>query len=345
MKLKHLLPLIILFCTPAKAQRNDTAFYEVHTKNLCVTLLESRRNYSINIKSNPYQFLNDTIDIRYKGNTPFTTGICLDYDIFSLAVNFKSVSVDEDTKGLSEMFAVALGFGGTRYIVETYFSYLKGFYDANSTYYYKSFKSRGDYYSQPELTSQTLKGKFIYVFNDKEFAFKNGCSAIYRQKKSAGSLLVQGNISSSKFSNNRSLVPDGQFLDSLIPQVISLNSLSLAAGGGIAGTWVIGNHFFLNGTLFILAEFQKLKAVKETSQNMEAATNAAFDSRMCFGYNGRNFFASFSGRAETSIFRVNGFNMRNSALFFDLSIGYRFDLKDPSFMKQLRKNKLYQAFE
>lgn len=345
MNYKYLLILFFFLGNKAFAQQNDTAYYEVHTKNLCATLLESRRNYSINIKSNPYQFLRDTIDIKYKGNTPFTTGIGLDYDIFSIAVNFKSVSVDEETKGLSELFNIGIGFGGTRYIVETYYSYLKGFYDVNSSYYYKPYAAQGEYYSQPELTSQTLKGKFIYVFNDKKYAFKNGYSAVYRQKKSAGSLVVQGNIAYSKFSNNQSLIPDEQPADSLIPQVVSLNSLSLAGGGGVAGTWVIGSHFFMNGALFLMAEIQELKAVKEAGQNSKVAANAAFDSRMCFGYNTRNFFASFSGRAETSIFRVNDFSMQNSTLFFDVSIGYRFDLKDPNFMKRLRKNKIYQVFE
>lgn len=345
MNYKYLFILFFFLGIKAFAQRNDTAYYEVHSKNICATLLESKRNYSINIKANPYQFLRDTIDIKYKGNTPFTTGIGLDYDIFYLGVTFKSVSIDEESKGLSELFNIAFGFGGTSYIVETYYTYLKGFYDVNSIYYYKPFAAQGEYYSQPELTSQTLKGKFIYVFNHKKYAFKNGYSAIYRQKKSAGSFVLQGNIAYNKISNNQSLIPDMQPTDSLISQVVSLNSLCFAGGGGFAGTWVIGNHFFINGALFLLAEIQELKAVKEVGQNRQVAANAAFDSRMCFGYNTRNFFASFSGRAETSIFRVIDFNMQNSTLFLDLSIGYRFDLKDPNFMKRLRKNKIYQAFE
>lgn len=345
MNFKHLFLMFILLGSKAFSQTNDTSYYTVHTKNLCVTLLESRRNYLINIKSKPYQFIRDTIDIKYKGNTPFTTGISLDYDIFSLAVNFKSINLEEKTKGLSEFFNVGLGFGGTQYVVETYYSYLKGFYDTNSTYYYEPYTSEGIYYSQPELTSQTLKAKFIYIFNDKQYAFKNGYSAIYRQKKSASTLLLQSNIAYSNFSNNQSLIPKKQPADSTYNKVTSLNSLSVAIGGGAAGTWVIGDHFFLNGTLFLLAELQKIQAVNDKDEINNGDLNAGFDSRMCFGYNARYFYATLSGRAETSIFSVENFSMQNSNLFLDISIGYRFDFKDPNFMKRLRKNKVYQIFE
>lgn len=335
--------LLAVCIVKANAQEYDSTYYEKYISKFCATICESNRNYKIRISSDPYSPIKDTIDVVYTGNTPFTTGICLDWDIFSLSVNFKSINVDENKKGFSDFFNIYFGFGNSKYMVELYYRYLKGFYDANSGYY----QDTSTYYSQPNLVQEIYKAKFIYVFNDKQFAFKNGYTAIYQQKKSAATFLLQGNVFYNIQNNNDAFIPPPEAKNYAYSYKVNyLSNVGVALGGGGAGTWVIGKGFFVNGTLFMLAEFQQ-NTLDQTDGNKKTYfnVNAAFDNRICFGYNVRSFYTSVASRTETSIFRLYDIGLRSSTLFFDINIGYRFNLKDPKIMKKVRKTDVYKMFD
>ncbi len=329
------------------AQKYDSTYYEKYLNRLCTTLSLSNRNYRIAITNNPYSPEKDTIDVIYKGNTPLTTGVTLDWDIFSLSFSFYGFSNNEDKKGSSEAFNVYFGWGNAKYIAETYYRYLKGFYDTRSNKYDSIPGNDDEYNQQPNLTQQILRGKFIYVFNSEKFAFKNGYTAIYHQKKTAGSFLLQGNVFYNKQDNNNSFVPAAYAQSYAYSyQVNYLSNLGFSLGGGYAGTLVMGKDYFINGTLFLMGEFQHNKLSKTSGDYKEYDNwNAGSESRLCLGHNGRVFYLSVALRAETSIYRLYDIGLRNSILFTDFNIGYRFKVKDPKFMSKVRQNFLYKVFD
>ncbi|HVI44281.1 MAG TPA: DUF4421 domain-containing protein [Chitinophaga sp.] len=349
---KRILPLLIFTCcacTVAAQSRllkwlrteNDTAYIEDHTEDITFRLYGSRKFTSYDISDRK-----QSRHILYRPNTPFNIGVGANYRFIGLNVgfNFPFINRQNEKYGRTKYLDLQTHIYLRKLVVDLYWQHYKGYYVSNAEDVFgKSYALANPHPQRPDINNLDIGANVQYIFNDKKFSYRAPNLQNEYQKKSAGSLIVGGEVFFVRVKGDSSLIPsnlkDTTFLRK--EHYYRTTIASLAGNVGYAYTFVLRKHLFLS--LSVTAGL----GVASTKLNMEDGSTSRqigwhFSNtvRASLGYNSSRYFAGIhyvgmTNRSEMPIpHTYQAFGTGN----LRVSLVHRFALKKPLWrQEQLRQ--------
>ncbi len=334
--------------TRSDTSRVDTNYVKSYKDKLILGLYYSERRFLINMSAQDSGHTVPGSTISYIANSNHITGISLHYDIIGLAFGFRSVPSGNLSTGNTKYLDFELNLNSQRWRLENSFRNYKGFYDNDTSLYFK--KALPDtlkYFLQvPSMNLRVIKSKFIYSFNKRKFSLGAAYSNINRQLKSKGSWLIIANFYSLNLHADTSFVPRPlrTHYDTIWD---GLNRMNIFAGSAIFGgtyTVVMWKRFYVNFLLTGGFETQYRDFYTQPENKMQSywRTTTAADFRLAIGFNSKRFYIR-----NTSTFDINNYDPTKDIKIgtvyyaFSFDVGYRFNVKTPKPYKKFQGTKLY----
>jgi hypothetical protein len=191
--------------------------------------------------------------LAYRPNNKLLFGIGANHGFLgiNLGFNIPYVNQDDDKYGKTDYIDFTLRIFTPRFNTTIYLQNYKGFYLRNTKDIIPGWQPGDPYYIRPDIRSRTTGLDICYIFNSTRFSYRAAILQNEWQKKSAGSLLVGGNLFYNANIGDSSIVPSKihytSFYEGL--KFIRSNNLSFGPMVGYAHTFVIKSHIFLMGSI------------------------------------------------------------------------------------------------
>ena len=329
-----------------KAIKHDTNFYCKYPDRFIFSLYTSYRSFEMDMDQNMGDAAKKSTALKYKADANNSSGFEIDYDKFSVALDYKSSPPDDaHRKGKTSYKGLGLSLGGSKWRLESNWRNYKGFYDLNTPGYDTTFKKdTSAYFQNPTLFSNSFKFKFMYFFKNRKFAYNSSYGYTARQMKSAFSWIFVSNLHVNNMHADTSLI--SSYVRSDYGSYADLNTLKVvgaSAGGGASFNLVIWKRFFFNLAFVVGPEIQWRVYGHNTGEwQTRAYLGSAADLRGALGFNNRNFFITINARADYNVYDSGQMNYKSIFYVASTNIGYRFKVKEPRIMKKIRSFKPYQ---
>lgn len=339
---------LLLFCSATCiAQSFDTNCYVKYNDKLIVSLYQSYRTYNIQFKQLLTNADSGISAMDYYADANNVSGIEFNYDKFGFSLGYKSEPPRDHTKkGKTYYSNWAFSFGGNKWILETSYRRFKGFYNLNTSLQDTGYSPDKPYYNDPNLVNTSLKGKFIYFSNNKQFSYKSSYACSYRQLKWAGTGILTGNVYYANIQTDTSFF--AKQVQEHYGSLYNLNGLSttgLSAGAGISANFVFFKRAFFNATLIagLESQWRRYSHFGASSYLMHYISGMG-EVRGSLGYNGKRFFAMFTTFIDVSSMKSGLMDVTYKFISGYFQFGYRFNMKTPSFYKKFQDTKIYSYF-
>lgn len=325
----------------------DTNYYKKYDNRLIVTLYSTQRYYEIGFKQ---KYTSDSLaktSIAFKSTAPETFGFGIAYDKISIAYDYRTVQPSDITlfkTGYNKVNSLALNLGGNHWMLENSWRRFKGFYDNNTAQNFAGYDSTKPYFQNPSMQSSTLRSKFLIFRNSNRFAYKSAYGNMYRQLKSAASLLLSGNIYHQKLTSDTAFVPFylREFYGD-IAHINKINTTGISTCAGFSFNLVIFKRFFFNMTLALGPDFQwRNSNAFDGKVTKTRSTTFSADSRFALGFNNRNVFFTIYSANDINELKSNFWEINQKYFSGGVNIGYRFKMKEYKVIKEMKDNKFYK---
>ncbi|MFH0867520.1 MAG: DUF4421 family protein [Bacteroidota bacterium] len=326
---KYFSVLILLpLCFVHAGNPFDTTYIRVFKQNY--TVVTDIYTKGIDFSISPYLQI-DSIDLReikYMPNVRSYYGLSASYKGWGLGVSLKIPSpVNSDSiYGKTTFYDYKLSlhkrkFGGTCYL-----RYYKGFYLYNPAFFDTTWKG-GVVPHRDDMEIATLGFNAYYLFNNKKFSMKSLLSQSERQRKSASSFILQGDVFASFLQSDSTLIPysDKSYYQDLKGfQDMFLYSISVM--GGYAYCWII-KKFYVCPMLFLGPGYQhKLMNADKGTIIMDNAFLKS-DFKLAVGHNAEYVYGGMFFDIDSNFMPVKYANFKSSVFMIDFFIGVRFGRK------------------
>ena len=295
--------LCILFSFSSNAQnqkfQNDTAYYERFPEKITVRLYLSKKYVHLNFPSG-----GSAEDLEYKANPKLNLGAGI--TLKNISVNFFNgfsfLNKNYGDKGKTKGFDFQVHLYPRKWAIDLLYVAPKG--------YHLEPKGLGGvpadkYYYREDLKTTFFGISAYQVPNKKRFSYRAALLQTEWQKKSAGSFLYGGEIHHGTIQGDSALIP--AVYKNTYPQagINKINILSFGPGGGYAYTLVMGQHFFITGSMVINLDVNFVREESSTKEK-NVSLNPSEVFKAALGYNGRywNVSTNWTG---------NGFSVQGSA--------------------------------
>jgi hypothetical protein len=252
--------------------------------------------------------------IRYKPNNSYSAGIGLYLFEVAAEISF-AIPISEGsqvTYGNTDVRELRANVAGNAGGADVFLQRYKGFY-------YESGRSRFVKRPDLELSSAGLNG--IFVFSKNQFSLRSAYNFSERQKKSGGSFILTGNLSTfhvradSAIRLSKSAGPAG---------FQNLRTTTLSLAGGYTYSFVY-HAFFLNGTFSIGPAHHWVQYNRASDKTRYDITiNTYHDLRLAIGYNSDRFFGGIAWLAQSRNIRFDEVAFSDTLANLRLMAGYRF---------------------
>ncbi len=285
---------------------SDTNYVYTYPKSFLISPFYANRGFSIKLipKTNR--------NITFIPNMADAFGVNLAYSNFriQLATKFPNTQKSIEDKVKSRYTDLNLQMFKRTFILELSYKSVSGFIDKD---YQKSNPTAPEVFANKDLRSRYVKLNYYHLFSPDKFSLRAAYRLMERQKRSAGSWLLGGNIT---FLSINSPQP---FLESnLRPafedygNIKNMSVFGLGVLGGYAHTFVYKDFFFmaLGGTGL---ELKRGNYDMTNEKKTEDFITFVVDLRAVLGYNHRNWFGGINAQLESNQFRMG--NTRGLAYY------------------------------
>jgi hypothetical protein len=340
--------LVFLFTFTLCAQaQQDTNYYKKYNNRLIVTFYSTQRYYEIGFNQ---KYSSDSLaktSINFKSTAPETFGFGVAYDKISIAYDYRTVQPDDITifkTGYNKVNSLSLNLGGNHWILENSWRRFKGFYDNNTAQNFSGYDSTKPYFQNTSMQSSTFRSKFLIFSNYKRFAYKSAYGNMYRQMKSAATVLLSGNLYYQRLTSDTAFVPF--YLRAYYGDIAHLNKVNttgFSTCAGFAFNLVIFKRIFFNMTIAFGPDFQWRNSNTFDGQSAKSMyTTFSADSRFALGFNSRNLFITFYSANDINELKSNYWEIKQKYFSGGVSIGYRFKMKEFKALKEMKESKFYK---
>ena len=265
-KSNWLLILCFFFILFAQGQKNfddhDTSYYNTYRTMLTTRVYLSRKYNVLGFNPPP-----PASSFKYRAITSLNLGIGATYHAFTLNIAFGIYKFNPDNEKVNTKYLDLQGhFYARKWNIDLLGQFYKGFYLTPQG----MAASPGEtYYLRPDIGLSLIGFAFYRATNQKKFSYQAGLLQNEWQKKSAGSVLIGGEIYYGSIHGDSSLTP------SLIdPKAYDLgidkyHFFSFGPGIGYAYTLVYKEHFFFLASASINFAF-RYSAEISTSLNQKS---------------------------------------------------------------------------
>ncbi len=265
---------------------HDSSYYETYPHTVKGRIYLSQKYVHLNFPGK-----SDNVDhLEYKVNAKLNAGIGVSWHGISFSIFYGAslLNKKDEPKGKTKGLDLQLHVFPRKWAIDLLLIFPKGYYLDP-----KGFASAdpNTYYQRPDL-HQSLIGMSAYkVPNKRKFSYRAAISQTEWQKKSAGSLLYGGQAYYGVIEGDSALVPTSVQSDYPEAGIKKINFISIGPGIGYAYTWVIGDHFFVTGSM--VANFD-VNFVHEhgTEKKKNVSLNPAEVFKAAIGYNSSNWSIS-----------------------------------------------------
>lgn len=307
---------------------NDSAYIEDHTEDLTVRLYGSR-------KYTYYDIVDKRLkeEVLYRPNTSNNVGFGFNYKFLGINLGFKLpfINNDDDKYGKTKYLDLQSHIYLRKLVVDFYGQYYKGYFLANRRFNSQAINLR------PDMYNVDVGLNVQYVFNDKKFSYRAAYLQNEYQKKSAGSLIVGGEVFGWKMKGDSALIPSDLGVEGFFDNELfnKTTSISMAANIGYAYTLVIKKYFFITASLTgsLGANLTTLNYLDGHKKRRELGWQLNNTVRLSAGYNSSRYFVGVHyvdlvTRSESPVNRTyQTFGTGN----LRFSVVKRFALKKPLF--------------
>jgi len=321
--------LFFMLAITANAQHlYDTTHIKKHYDKSLWSLVNNSMQYR-------YQLAPAKTEYLEKGFLDFTQQSWLEYGI-SYAKNnqrwylslFKIPGVDTAGKGSGDFYHGSYSVADKNYLFDFKISYGKGFYDENVKNYQSYFDSTNRYLNQPDMTHFMIKTSYWSFKNYKKFSYNAAYQYVQQQKKSAGSLFYMGELSYLYTKNKKGIIPNyavPYYND--FKKILVQNKPEVIMGGGITGTLVIKEVFFVNGLAMLRSgiNYNIYSSKEKAFEKSYLQPVYGAEMRASIGINTEKFVVAYNTKYTADF--SNNKDITNGSMFLlgSLYLGYRFN--------------------
>lgn len=182
----------------------------------------------------------------YLPNSPASIGIGVVHPKipFEIAFGMDAGAKEDDHYLRTRALDLQINHYGRMYVLDASLEHYHGFYIDDDTLAYDSADC-------PDLKIIAASLGAQYIFNGRKFSYQAAFSQSERQLRSAGSLLIGGNLQYLRIDSDSSFNFKGKH---------SITSLQLGLNAGYSWNWVITPRWLLNGSLTIGGNLEKTDA-------------------------------------------------------------------------------------
>ncbi len=272
--------------------RND--YVENMTRYIQLTplLFASRNHFEIQ----------DQRILSFEPNEAANIGIRLQHRWLGVAISYAPRNIQEDIRGRTDYMNLQLNSYGKKVGFDIYYTNYNGYYIEN----YKKFPELDSLYGhhfplRPDISTTALGANFYYIFNQKKYSYRSTFIQNERQKKSAGSFMLNGSVSYFNISGDSTIIhpnikrhyePAAQFKEG------EFYSVSILPG--YAHTFVAWQRFYFTFSAFvgIMGQYQSYGGGQNGYTERFVLLPRGL-SKSGFGYNGKKFYTGFSSMIDT----------------------------------------------
>jgi hypothetical protein len=326
-KISGLITVCSIFISFVQGQKNfddhDTSFYNTYRSMLTTRGYLSRKYNVLIFNPSP-----PATSFKYRATTSLNLGLGVTYHAFTLNIGIGINKFNPNSeKGNTKYLDLQGHFYARKWNIDLLGEFYKGYYLTPQGLAAPAGKP---YYIRPDM-GLSLFGFALYrATNEKKFSYQAGLLQNEWQKKSAGSILIGGEI------YYGAIYGDSSFTPSLIDpkaNALGINKFhffSFGPGIGYAYTLVYKEHFFILGSATINLAFRYSKEIS-TTLNQKASL---FGFRPNFilhagaGYNGNKWSLSLL-YVDTDLFmrgKSTDYHYEVSAGNYRLVYAWRFTL-------------------
>lgn len=259
--------------------------------------------------------------IDYKPNNSKGIGLGVSYRYLTLNLSFKLFGEDPD-KGRTKSLSLQTSLYKEQWVYDFGYQHFKGMYLSPQSAY----SLNNNYYLRPDVRSTLIGGDFWRILNSDRFSYRSVMTQNEWQLKSAGTLLLGGELYFGSLHGDSALVP--MELAPEFPQssVDKLHLFRIGAGVGYAYTYVFKKNFFVSGGLTALMDLASTKEFTGEKDDSKTELSPNLSYRLSVGYNSRQFNinASLLNNSVTAKGRLSPVSYNLFTQQFRVTIAHRF---------------------
>lgn len=258
------------------------------------------------IKLNSIEFKNPSSDtiVRYKPNEKFNLGLGFNYKWagLSAAFNLKFINNDDELHGKTQCFDLQSDFFSRKFLTSVNLQTYKGFFWENINRFDTTWNVRDSVPLRPDIITVGFGVNSIYAFNFEKFSLKAPYVHTEWQKRSAGSWLVGGHLSTYSLTSESLIIP--LFLRSAFPvynRTMNIVTSSIGGSAGYSYTFVFFEEYYINALLMVGISLQSYRfygpSNRLVSDDVKASTKSSF--RLSMGFNNDKCYYGISLISES----------------------------------------------
>lgn len=302
---------LLLICVyPANAQSTkDTAYIESFSSKLIISSRLFVKDYQINFQSDVAGKL------RFQ-NANLNAGLRIKYKKLGLSLSFPLTALHAPTDGEPKHLGVALNFYEPRFFLRAGLRRFNGFTQLAT----EPNRFREDMHMWHGIA------RGFYVFNYPRYSLRSTFKLSERQKKSQGSWLLSGLLST------QILKADSLVIPTIVDRSLVLDgykNFKAGIGGGYAHTFTHGRWFF-TAVVTGGGEFRHIRFISKESieDRTQWRVSPRINAQAGCGYNGQRFFVAVNGFYLPGADFADALNVRVEDTQINLMVGWRFQQTD-----------------
>jgi len=325
MRLFILITFFVFISVNQTLAQRDTLFITEYHHKLIVKLFTGGPGYSLEFTP---RLSPDSTYSSYESNTYGIIGTELAYKSFSLNLSTRAGDLnDPDVYGKTKYTSFSARVNLHKISFEGSYKNFKGFADLNTRHYLKSSPDSSPYIVRNDLKNKYFKLKASYQFSDKKFSQAAAFSFTERQRKSAATLFLMGNINRFYMDADSSFFPwpvRDYYKDLKSMTHLQVTGVGTALGGAFTLVW---KKFFFSGIVFWGAELQHQKYFLPENHGWHTSFRVAplVDSRFSIGVNGNKAFIALVIKNDINNLQLTGFKSKTVYTMGTLDVGFRFN--------------------
>lgn len=278
----------ILFVQGAKAQKGfwghlghshdqrDSGYIHSYDRDITGRIYYSRDNTGLTSRAP------DVDSYNYKPNNSKGIGLGVSYRYLTLNLAFKLLGEDPN-KGKTGSLSLQSSLYKEQWVYDFVYQHFRGMYLSPKGVY-----QQGDqYYLRPDINSTLVGADFWRILNSDRFSYKSVMTQNEWQLKSAGTLLLGGEIYYGNMKGDSALVPAALAPEFPQSAVDKLRFFRIGVGIGYAYTYVFRKNFFVSGGLTTIIDWASAREYVNNDYKAKNEVSPNFSYRISLGYNSR----------------------------------------------------------
>ncbi|HEY8388009.1 MAG TPA: DUF4421 domain-containing protein [Parasegetibacter sp.] len=273
----------------------DSAYYVSYIKGLTTRFYFSKKYTSFRLSSSSGNDMSSNPGnekLYYRPNTTLNMGVGATYNgiTLNLAFGFPFLNRNE-SKGETKYLDLQAHIYVRKYSIDLIGQFYRGYFLTDRPY---RLSNKPDYNLRPDLKMNMLGVSVFRVINHRRFSYRAMFFQDEWQKRSAGSLLIGGEVIYGNVKADSAFVPPAYKQAFPSPDVDKVRVLKIGPGIGYGYTLVAGDHIFFSGSATATVNLSVVKEFTDAGAADKVRVEPDLFYRAAVGYNSSTWSVSIT---------------------------------------------------